>query len=106
MARLARIINPDSLDVKHKIQVKHYALRGYKALGCAGVVRFDFLFYRGRFYFNEINVLPGSLAFYLWEKRSPPLLYTDLLSKLIESSIKRFGEKRALKRTIDSSPLR
>lgn len=38
----------------------------YSALDCKGVVRVDFLVTDDGFFVNEINTIPGSLAYYLW----------------------------------------
>ena len=60
--------NPKS-NTKHIIPVNLYkkdikkindiAFRAHKAIGCRGVTRSDFKFYRGRFYLLEINTQPG-----------------------------------------------
>lgn len=34
----------------------------------------------GKLYFNEINTIPGSLAFYLWEPVGVP--YKELLDRM------------------------
>ena len=35
------------------------ALRTHKLIGCRGVTRSDFKFYKGKFYLLEINTQPG-----------------------------------------------
>ena len=35
------------------------ALKAHKLMGCRGVTRSDFKFYKGRFYLLEINTQPG-----------------------------------------------
>ncbi len=62
---------PDELTA----QVQDLAKRAFTAFGCAGVTRVDFLIdARQRVYVNELNTIPGSFSFYLWEPagcRSP-----------------------------------
>jgi len=86
MASLTRIVDPEDLDDHIKEKVTEYALKAFDVLMCSGVVRFDFMMdtVTGQIYFNEPNTIPGSFAYYLWEKSHPPLLYTQLLDKLID----------------------
>jgi len=45
---------------KHKLnQVLNIAYKAHKAIGCKGVTRSDFKFYKGKFYLLEINTQPG-----------------------------------------------
>jgi D-alanine-D-alanine ligase len=100
MASLTRVIDPKDLAVDIKQLVINYALEGYRALGCSGVSRFDFMIdlATDKLYFNEINPIPGSLAFYLWAKSAPPILYTELLERMIDKAVQRKGEKLSLQR--------
>jgi len=102
MASLTRMINPPQLDPAIKQQALDFALKGFTALRCSGVVRFDFMFdkYSGILYFNELNPIPGSLAYYLWEKSEPPLLYTEVIQHLLERALLRKAEQRSLKRDL------
>lgn len=85
MAGLTRVINPQDLDPKIKDAVIEHALKAYRLLDCGGVVRLDFIYdLKGeQLYFNEINPIPGSLSFYLWDKSEPPLLYPELIDQLV-----------------------
>jgi D-alanine-D-alanine ligase len=85
MASLSRVIDPKDLDLKIKEKVQRDALRAFEAMDLKGVVRFDFIMdpKDSKIYFNELNPIPGSLSYYLWEKSSPPLLYPDLIDHLI-----------------------
>ena len=40
-------------------QIMNIALRAHRAIGCKGVTRSDFKFYKGKFYLLEINTQPG-----------------------------------------------
>ncbi len=61
MADGAAVIIPADLDKKTANRVRRYAIKAYKALGCAGLSRVDFFLERdgGRLLINEINTLPG-----------------------------------------------
>jgi D-alanine-D-alanine ligase len=100
MASLSRIIDPPDLDPAMKQAALDYAKQAFKVLGCSGVSRIDFIIdvSSNQLYFNEINTLPGSLSFYLWVKSNPPLLYTELLNRIIRQAEKRQVTKLALKR--------
>ncbi len=102
MAGLTRVIDPADLDAKIKRQAQDYALKAFQLLGCAGVARLDFMLdlKSNTLYFNEINPLPGSLAHYLWVKSHPPLLFTDMITKMIERADKRRVRQASLSRTL------
>ena len=88
MASVARKIPaPISDDMTKRIQ--ELAVRAFQCLGCNGVVRFDFMIDKSdrSLYLNEINTIPGSLSFYLWEPAGVP--YGKLLDRLIELAMKR-----------------
>jgi D-alanine-D-alanine ligase len=90
MASLARHINPEFISKDLKNMIKDYALRAFAALGCSGVCRIDFIYdtQKEQIYFNEINPIPGSLAFYLWEKSDPVLLFTEIIDQLIHQALR------------------
>ncbi|MDX9755749.1 MAG: D-alanine--D-alanine ligase, partial [bacterium] len=89
MASLQRDIDPADVPAAMKDEVKAFALKAYGILDCRGAVRFDFLVDRrdNQVYFNEINTLPGSLAYYLWEKAEPALSFTELLTLEVEQAL-------------------
>ncbi|MBQ7584194.1 MAG: D-alanine--D-alanine ligase, partial [Lachnospiraceae bacterium] len=70
-------------------RIQELAIRAFQCLNCNGVVRFDFMIDgdSGELFLNEINTIPGSLSFYLWEPAG--MSYTKLLDRLIELAIKR-----------------
>ncbi len=90
-------------DTKKKIQ--NYAEATFKALNCNGVVRIDFMIDMDtdEVYVNEINTIPGSLAFYLWEASG--LKYKEMLSKLIDLSLTRKREEGNLSFSYDTKIL-
>jgi len=91
LASMERRVDPADLPADVKQNAQSLALRAFEVIGCAGVARVDFIFDRAtqRIYFNEINTLPGSMSFYLWERSNPPLSYTALLTHLVDRSLQK-----------------
>ncbi len=95
MSDLKRRCPADIPDEMTK-QVQEYAVATFKALGCLGVSRIDFLNDKetGELWVNEINTIPGSLSFYLWEAAGVP--FAELLDRMIALAFKRERERQAL----------
>lgn len=104
MANLSRKI-PADLTAEKREEIRDMAVRAFKALGCCGVSRIDFMIDRAddSLYFNEINPIPGSLSFYLWEPVGVP--YSELLDRMIELALKRQRTEDALTFTFDTNIL-
>ena len=105
MANLARKI-PADLSPEKREEVRDLAVRSFKALGCNGVSRIDFMIDEdsGELYFNEINPIPGSLSFYLWEPVGVP--YSELLDRMIQLAMKRVRQEEAVTFTFDTNILK
>lgn len=86
-------------------EIQKLALDSFRTLGCAGVSRIDFLVDRDtdKVYVNELNTIPGSLAFYLWEATGKK--YSQLTEDLISLALKKDREKQQLMFTFDSNIL-
>lgn len=99
MTRMARRINPD-LEAALCDTAQIIAMQAYEGLGCMGCARIDFICDKKskRLYFNEINTLPGSLSYYLWNASSPAVTYTELLTRLINEALQTQASKRQLNR--------
>lgn len=76
------------LNKKTEIKVQGLAKKVFKIFDCSGVVRIDFLIERktNLIYLNEINTIPGSLAFYLFKDIG--YSFKELLNRLIDLSKK------------------
>lgn len=98
MASLQRVIDPADLSLELKRRAQDFAARFYESIGGRGIARLDFILDldNDTLYFNEINPIPGSLSFYLWEKSHPRMLYPDLIHHLIESALSRAAAKECL----------
>ncbi len=104
MASVSRKI-PADIPAEKRELIRDMAVRSFKALRCNGVARIDFMIDEdnGEIYFNEINTIPGSLAFYLWEPLGVP--YKELLTRMIELARKRERTERSLTFTFDTNIL-
>ena len=87
MASLKRKI-PAEISDEMRDKIRKMAVDAFICLGCSGVSRIDFMIDQStnEVYLNEINTIPGSLSFYLWE--SLGVKYTDLLDEMIELALK------------------
>lgn len=94
-------------DISEKLtnEVRDVAIRASKALNLSGDVRIDFLIddKNKRVYLNEVNTIPGSLAFYLWEPAGKK--YTELLDELINIAIKDYKKRNNKIHSFDSNIL-
>lgn len=104
MASLKRKI-PADIDGETREKIRDMAVKAFQALGCSGVARIDFMIdmSNGNIYLNEINTIPGSLAFYLWEPLG--VKYSELLDRMISLALKRERENKALNFSFDSNIL-
>lgn len=104
MASVSRKI-PAELSQDKRKEVRDMAVKAFQCLGCSGVSRIDFMIDRDtdKLYLNEINTIPGSLAFYLWEPVG--VKYTQLLDRMIQLAMKREREEKSLTYTFDTNIL-
>ena len=75
---------PADIPEDQTAKIKDYTKRAFKALNSKGVVRIDYIIDKttNEIYLNEINTIPGSFAFYLWEHEG--LKYPQLIDRLVE----------------------
>ncbi len=101
MAGLSRLV-PAPINEALTAQIQSASLAAFKSIGASGLARVDFMARpeSGEFWITEINTLPGSLAFYLWEKSG--LDFPELLDKLIELGFERHKNRKALMFSYDS----
>ncbi len=104
MASTNRII-PARLTDEGTKYVQDLAVQTFRVLGSAGVARIDFLINaeNNEVYVNEINTIPGSLSFYLWEKTDRN--FTELMTSLVELALKRQRERESLTFSFESNVL-
>ncbi len=92
---------PAMISKKLVKEITDLTEEAFKAFDCCGIVRCDFLYDGEKLYINEINSIPGSLAFYLFNKK-----FTLLIDNLIECAFLKQKEKDRIIRTFDSSVLK
>ena len=104
MATLKRKI-PADITAEQRDTIRELAVKAFKCLGCGGVSRIDFMMdtKTGNIWLNEINTIPGSLSFYLWEPIG--VKYTELLDRMISLALKRERESENITYTFDSNVL-
>ncbi len=96
---------PADIPADMTARVQELAVQTFKALGCMGVSRIDFLMNADtkELWINEINTIPGSLAFYLWEETG--VSFSELLDRMIALAFKRERVKESLTFTYDTNIL-
>lgn len=96
MASTARIVPAPLTDEQTRL-IQQLAKETFRVLGTSGVCRIDFLMDADtkKVYVNEINTIPGSLAFYLW--KAADVSFSELMDKLVELALDR--ERRRSKMT-------
>ncbi|MFH1838247.1 MAG: D-alanine--D-alanine ligase family protein [Candidatus Kuenenbacteria bacterium] len=98
-------------------QVKDLGLKTYRAIGCSGISRIDFLIENNfekdpikysqskvnKVFVNEINTLPGTLYCHNWRKSG--VSNTELITKLIVLAEERFNARQKIIYTFNSDIL-
>ena len=88
MLSLTREINPD-LDKKLESNIRNWAKIMFETINGTGAPRIDFLgnSETGEYWLNEVNPIPGSFGYFLWEaSKDNPLLFSELLDHLVEEA--------------------
>lgn len=96
---------PADISAAEKQSIQEMAVKAFKYLDCNGVARIDFMIDKstGKVYFNEINTIPGSLSFYLWEPIG--IKYPELLDRLLKLALKRQRKENEIVYSFDTNVL-
>lgn len=96
---------PADITNEQRECVRNMAVKAFKCLGCSGVARIDFMMdtETKQIFINEINTIPGSLSFYLWEPLG--IKYDELLDRLVSLALKRERERAALHFSFETNVL-
>ena len=83
---------PADLPEDETRRIQYLAGETFRVLSCHGVSRVDMIIDRDNrnIYVNEINTIPGSLSFYLWEASGIP--FDRLMDRLVQLALKRKRE--------------
>jgi len=92
MASLKRIV-PAPIGEELTKTLQDLSLRIFDAMDCKGVVRIDYMLDRNsdNYYITEINTIPGSLAYYLWQETGLP--YSRLIDEMVDCAMRAYKEK-------------
>ena len=88
---------PDHLTAR----IQDDAVAAFRAIGGTGIARIDFLLDAdgSTTYVNEINTMPGSLSFYLWEASGLP--FDKLVRLMVDEAVERHKSKRQTQYSLD-----
>lgn len=80
---------PADLTTEMSEKIRHIAGETFRVLSCHGVSRVDVMIDEkdNSVYVNEINTIPGSLSFYLWEATG--ISFSELMDRLVALALKR-----------------
>ena len=93
---------PISAELTERVQT--LACQAFAAFGCAGVTRVDFLIdAQERVFINELNTIPGSFSFYLWEPAGVP--FVELLDELLDLALAERAERARTTTVFDTNLL-
>lgn len=78
-----------NLEEEEKRQLEEIGRLCFEIFECNGIIRIDFIYHvkEKSFYVNEINAIPGSLSYYLWEGKFKNL--TEMIDEIINLGIMR-----------------
>jgi D-alanine-D-alanine ligase len=104
MASLGRKVPAPIPDDMTK-RIEKCSIDAFKLLDCKGVVRIDYIIDKNddTLYINEINTIPGSFSFYLWEHSG--YTYSQLIDKLIDYAVAAHSEYKQNRYAFDSTIL-
>lgn len=86
---LCKRIVPANIDESICKEINNASKKIGEKLKIGGVIRIDYLYdnENSRLYLNEVNVIPGSFAYYLFETKG--IYFKDLLNDLINEAIRK-----------------
>jgi D-alanine-D-alanine ligase len=102
MASADRLV-PAPISKKQDAIIRSYSQDFYRSIGGKGLSRIDYLIHENKIYFNEINIIPGCLSFYLWEKCGKP--FPELMNQVIEMALANYQNEQELVRSFESNVL-
>ncbi len=92
MASLARVI-PAPIEDSLREEIESISKTIFRELDLKGAVRIDYMFdvAAEKLYITEVNTIPGSMAYYLWDKSGMP--YSELIDEMVRCALKAHQEK-------------
>lgn len=94
MASLHRIL-PAPIPEDMRDHIQQLSCEIFRMMDCKGVVRIDYMWDRAtdKVFITEINTIPGSLAFYLWENAG--VKYSVLIDRMVDCAIRAHEDKNS-----------
>ncbi len=85
LVNATRVLHPPELSNGRGEKIRSWAVQLFEALDLAGAPRLDFLCDEktGELWFNEVNPLPGSFGYFLWEAATPAVGFSQLLDDML-----------------------
>jgi D-alanine-D-alanine ligase len=96
-------IFPANLPKQVSNKIKSITEKVYRALGFSGVIRIDYFVKGEEIFLNEINSVPGSLAFYLFSETLSG--FSKMLDEMIIEADRRYSIATTINRTYSSKIL-
>lgn len=95
MANTTRQV-PAVLEKSIAEEIGRYAKQTFQVLNASGVARIDFLLNDeyNEIYVNEINTIPGSLSFYLWE--ASDISFPALIERLVQLALNAYRKDQKI----------
>lgn len=94
MASLSRVL-PAPIEDSLRDEIQALSCDIFRMMDCKGVVRIDYMFDRAtsKVFITEINTIPGSLAFYLWENKG--VAYSKLIDRMVDCALRAHEDKNS-----------
>ena len=104
MSSLKRKI-PAPVDDEKQTFIRQTTADVFRALDCKGVTRVDYIIDKDedRVYLGEVNTIPGSLAFYLWEPVG--VSFAQLIDAMVDAAFKAWADRNKSVFSYDSNIL-
>lgn len=94
---------PADIEKSLSDKIKQTTKTIYQKLGFSGVIRIDYIVANGEVYLNEINSVPGSLAYYLFCKTTKE--WGLVLNKLIATALNEYAKELTITKKFNSGIL-
>lgn len=96
---------PAPISEELTVRIQQMTADVFKRMDMKGVIRVDYMISKadGTLYINEVNTIPGSLAFYLFEPMGIP--YRELLERMVDAALKAHKDKQLNNFSYDSQIL-
>ncbi len=97
-------IFPADIDKKTRDKIQKTTKKIYEALQADGVIRIDYMVKEKEVFVNEINTVPGSLAYYLYGDKIAD--FSKMLDEMLLTASKKYGESESFIKTFNSGILK